>query len=126
MTMYVLKPNDRLVCCTGNFTMQVVLAKIMATCMCNYVFSSGLLLTLWDPIYATHVNKIESVLTSQPGLSKGSRRWSDSYDILLCHLNWPKPEVCTNIIGEIYENRIHNEFHIPATFLVGYVPVKVY
>ena len=36
------------------------------------------------------------------------------------------PEACTNVIGEIYENRIHNEFHIPAPFLVGYVPANIY
>ena len=56
--------------------------------MYNYVLSSGLLLTLWDPIDATRVNKLESVQNLQLGLSPGDGPTTNNS--LLSHLNWPK------------------------------------
>ena len=55
--------------------------------MYNYVLSSGLLLTLWDPIDATRVNKLESVQNLQL-LSPGDGPTTNNS--LLSHLNWPK------------------------------------
>ena len=44
--------------------------------------------SLWDPNYATHVNKLESV--QKFTASFVTSKWSDDYDSLLSHLNWPK------------------------------------
>ena len=47
--------------------------------------------SLWDPNYATHVNMLESVQKFAARFV--TSRWSDNYDSLLSHLNWPK--LCT-------------------------------
>ena len=44
--------------------------------------------SLWDPNYAIHVSKLESVQKFAARFVTG--RWSDSYDSLLSHLKWPK------------------------------------
>ena len=44
--------------------------------------------SLWDPNYAIHVSKLESVQKFAARFVTG--RWSGSYDSLLSHLKWPK------------------------------------
>ena len=44
--------------------------------------------SLWDPNYATHVSKLESVQKFAARFVTG--RWSDNYDSLLSHLKWSK------------------------------------
>ena len=44
--------------------------------------------SLWDPNYAIHVSKLESVQKFAARFVTG--RWSDNYDSLLSHLKWPK------------------------------------
>ena len=44
--------------------------------------------SLWDPNYAIHVNKLESLQKFAARFVTG--RWHDNYDSLLSHLNWPE------------------------------------
>lgn len=70
--------------------------------------------SLWDPNYATHVNKLESV---QKFVARFvTSRWSDNYDSLLSHLNWPK--LCTRRNKLLLCNRILNNCSIlqPSLF----------
>ena len=43
-------------------------------------------ITLWDPSYATYVNKLESRFAAKVE----TKIWYDNYDALLNHLNWER------------------------------------
>ena len=69
---------------------------------------------LWDPNYATHVNKLESV--QKFGARFVTRRWSDNYNSLLSHLKWPKLNTRRKKQKLLLRNRILNNCSIPSLF----------
>ena len=79
---------DKLVCSKGIFTMRVLLAKV--NCISPYFYLFWIIVHpsgIPTAPLMSHVSKLESV---QKFTSRFvTRRWSENYDFLLSHVNWP-------------------------------------